>query len=94
MPNIGQINQLLGKGETIMATITIVNKGSGVHVRALSTGGYGNQVQETDSRGEVVFFDSANRTQIQIWSPNGSRWVNTGDVLSSLRGNHECHMPF
>jgi hypothetical protein len=77
-----------------MATITIVNKGSGVRVRATSTGGYGSQEGMTDSKGKVQFSDSANRTQIQVWSPNGTRWVNTGDVLSSLYGEHVRHMPF
>ena len=77
-----------------MATITIVKKGSGIRVRAITTGGYGSQEGYTDSKGMVRFNDSANRTQIQVWSPGGSRWVNTGDVLSSLRGDHDCYMPF
>lgn len=77
-----------------MATITIVKSGSGVRVRAHSTGGYGDQEGTTDRNGEVNFSDSANRFQIQVWSTGGSRWVNTGDVIAPLRGNHDRQKPF
>ena len=77
-----------------MATITIVNRGSGIRVRAISTGGYGSQEAITDSRGQVHLNNSANRTRIQVWSPKGTRWVDTGDVLPALRGEHCRIMPF
>jgi len=77
-----------------MATITIVNASSGVRIRALSTGGYGNQEATTDRNGEVKFSDSANRIQVQFWSKNGTRWVNLGDVIQPFKGNIDRTLPF
>jgi len=96
MPNTGQISnsRLSGAEEKHMATITIVGKGSGVRVRAKTTGGHGHEDQTTDSSGDAHFKDTANRVQIQVWSTSGSRWVDTGDVIQPLRGNHQRRMPF
>lgn len=77
-----------------MAKITIAGVGSGYRVRAQTTGGHGYEDQETDSRGCAHFRDNANRVQVQVWSSSGSRWVNTGDVISPFRGEHTRQKPF
>lgn len=77
-----------------MADITIGGLGSGYSVRAQTTGGHGHEDQKTDSKGRVSFRDNANRVQIQVWSPNGSRWVDTGDVIYPFRGEHTRRKPF
>ncbi len=74
--------------KSIMATVKILSGGrplTNTQIRASTTGNFGSWESTTDRNGECHFSDNANRVRIEY--KGAYRWIQIGEVQSSLRGN-------